>query len=482
MKTKELELSMASANKYLDMCQRYGTTEDREFLKELIEDSYKNKNWLWEIFEKSPYYNGKGQLVIPTKYERPADEYHIHSYGDYIHGLADTYYVEYKTEDGLTVHDLYKKKEDVRYILNVFNYIGDHEVLIDGQEPEYWEERYNDAIFEYNKAIDDTYDYYGAYISYEERELQEKLYLLSDVIHNTVGSTLTDYRLEELQKQFPRAQARVGIKMSKFILKALRQCGIAERVLVDENNQFNKKYTDYCTAIKPMVCTKWSVLSINFTDYLTMSNGFKWTSCLNTNPFARGMYSSGFNMGRVLDYALDNCTMVFYTIDENYEGSDFELEPKITRQLFNFNGSRLIQGRLYPQDDIGRRDFYNQYRENVEFLLSQAMGEANLWSAPVRGVFGVDGYEEDVVELLYDDYDNADYIDILDIACHGGDERDFQSEVNHVYLRGNKNKTRGYGKLNIGNPHKFCMCCGSPMREYWHESILCADCTSEFSI
>ena len=207
-----------------------------------------------------------------------------------------------------------------------------------------------------------------------------------------------------------------------------------------------------------------------------MCHGDTWTSCLNTDKngyFTSGRYGHGFNSRRCLDYALDSTTMVFYTIDENYDGDDFELQPKCTRQLFHFGEGKLVQARLYPQSNVSRREIYTQYRNNVEHLLADAMGEANLWSAPVRGTIACGG---SVVDTPYYYSSNGDYIDFLNIACHDSGERDFQSEVNYVVFRGSNEQEDNGKPMMIGSTDAVCIMCGDTMDEDYHESIVCECC------
>ena len=211
-----------------------------------------------------------------------------------------------------------------------------------------------------------------------------------------------------------------------------------------------------------------------------MSHGSNWTSCLNTDKlrnFTGGNFSDGFNSRRVLDYALDPSTMVFYTIDENYDadgnGDDWELQPKTTRQLFHFGEGKLVQSRLYPQGNTARRSIYTQYRENVEKLLADALGEANLWSAPERGMIRLD---DNIVKLPYDEVYNGDFVDFLSFANHAGWENDFQEEVNYVVLKGSTNRTDNGIPMQIGSTEPVCIMCGDKLSEGYNNSISCSYC------
>ena len=122
---------------------------------------------------------------------------------------------------------------------------------------------------------------------------------------------------------------------------------------------------------------------MNPLDYLTMSFGNSWASCHTIDKTNKrrmpnsyeGMYSSG-----TVSYMLDKPSMVFYTVDAAYEGKDFWHEPKINRQMFHWAEDKLVQGRLYPQDNDGNGGAYTPYREIVQKIMSEIFEFPNLWT------------------------------------------------------------------------------------------------------
>ena len=116
-----------------------------------------------------------------------------------------------------------------------------------------------------------------------------------------------------------------------------------------------------------------------------------------------GMYSSG-----TVSYMLDAPSMVFYTVDASYNGNDFWNEPKINRQMFHWGEEKLIQGRLYPQDNDGNNSAYTPYREIVQSIMSELFGFPNLWAVG-KGTSASGGYicSEGTHYRDYDNYDNC---------------------------------------------------------------------------
>lgn len=473
-----IEYVLDQANNYLDKCRIYGEHENRNGLITNIEKSVESKKWLENIFKNHPAYNGKGQIVLPMEIEREIDADEIRDFADYIEKIGKKYLVKEAEIDGYTYKKARDEKNKLDRYITAINYLGvpDSDVVIKGKPFTEYRQEYNrfDKIcddFEYGDYI---YFGYNEYITSESSDLFGKARNLSYVIRNCVGKQLEDEgNIEILSRDFPHSQCRSGAKITRVIQKCLKEIGLYQLAIENEKETYNRMYAAYCDAVSPLKVKKWSVISINFVDYLTMCNGKNWTSCLNTDKnghFTNGEWASGFNSRRVLDYALDPSTIVFYTIDEDYEGDDFEFQPKNTRQLFHFDEGKLVQSRLYPQSRVSRRNIYTQYREVVEKVLADAMNEANLWSAPTRGTISL---YDNIVALPYEYESNGDYIDFLSSACHGYDENDFQDEVNYVVFRGSTNQEDNGVPMTIGSTEAVCIKCGCEMRESHHVSISC---------
>lgn len=469
------------ANEILDKCRIYGDASERHGLRENIENSIAAKSSLWEIFKNSPFHNGKGQLIIPMEIDRPCDEQIIEEYAQYIKDIAYKYFLVDERIEGYNHEEASSKRYNLERLIRAVNYmsLSDNDVVIKGKPFGEYRDEYRKLEEIEDRFEEECYCTYGKYVSYENKRKYDKVYNLANAISRCIGHLLEDEDdIAYLSENFPRSQCRKGIKISRVVQKCLKEIGLYDLAITNEREVFNKKYSHWTDAVSPMKIKKWSVLSINYVDYLTMSHGSNWTSCLNTdkdNVFSSGCYGDGFNSRRTLDYALDSTTMVFYTVDESYDGDDFELQPKQTRQLFHFGEGKLIQARLYPQGETSRRSIYTQYRENVEYLLANAMGEANLWSAPERGMLSVGG---GIVDIGYE-YHSGNYIDFLRSACHGGEERDFQSEVNYVILRGSNGNEDNGKPVIIGSRDAVCIMCGERMSESYAEAISCEDCYAE---
>lgn len=237
------------------------------------------------------------------------------------------------------------------------------------------------------------------------RKLPNGIFCFLTEINNMTGQYIDDYIVERLDNISPDLHAHKGQKMSRVINKLLTYVGFNK--LPDYNREFAK----YADALNPLQITRHTVLSVNPLDYLTMSFGNSWASChtidkdnkRNMPNSYEGMYSSG-----TVSYMLDKPSMVFYTVDASYNGNDFWNEPKINRQMFHWGEEKLVQGRLYPQDNDDDNSAYTPYREIVQNIMSELFEFPNLWtvakgtSAAGRYVCSYGTHYRD-----YDCYDNC---------------------------------------------------------------------------
>lgn len=466
---------LEKANDFLDMCEIYKERDDREHLIDNIKMSIESKQWIFNILSNCEGWNGKGQVVLPVSFERPISEREIDRFSEFLYTYQkrilkdvvfdiNNYIGTYKE-----MKDLYNQYRDYVYYIDCLN-LDYQDVIIKGKPLSFYNEE-RSTLLGIIRDIETNSDYKrirGSYVTHESEKEYKLAKLARDMIEMNNHKFITsESTIDEINNSFG-IRISSGVKTTRAVLKMIKATRLYAEIIKNEEDEkeFNRAYSRYCDAINPLSIKKWTVISVNFVDYLTMSYGYKWTSCLNTDKnqrLTRGMWGDGFNSRRTLDYALDPSTIVFYTIDSDYAGDDFELQPKETRQLFHFNGSRLIQSRLYPQGDDSRSHLYTQNREIIEKVLTEGMGVPNLWSAPTKGIIYID---DDIVSVPYEYHSLADYIDFLSIACHGSDEREFQDQVNYVTLKGT-----GGGTVEIGSIDAVDIVDGSRLPQDYTTSI-----------
>lgn len=166
---------------------------------------------------------------------------------------------------------------------------------------------------------------------------------------------------------------------------------------------WNGRFAELGDAINPLEIKRWTIISINPIDYLTMSFGNSWSSCQTIDKLNErrvdsehnysGMYCSG-----TLSYMLDGATVIMYTVDEKYKGKDFCLEDKMNRCNFHIGEDKFIQGRLYPdgRNACSETSMASQFRTVFQKVLAECVGEPNLWKvlkgANHCGTYGQSAY------------------------------------------------------------------------------------------
>ena len=314
-------------------------------LNEIIDTWANNKKDLITAFKKHPnYLEGKFMIVFSHDFERGID---LNALGGFKSWVINKDVVNYVKENNFMPESMKK------------------ETLLNGQK--YPTEIFN-FLFEIPKY---TFQY--------------------------IDSEFAD----KLNRICPEVHAHDGQKTSRVINKLLTYIGVSK------HPEYNREFAKYADALNPLKITRHTILSVNPLDYLTMSFGNSWASCHTIDKQNKrkmpnsyhGMYSSG-----TISYMLDSPSMVFYTVDASYDGNDFWNEPKINRQMYHWGEDKLIQGRLYPQDNDGCSTGYTAFRSIVQKIMSEIFDFPNFWTVS-KGTSEAGKYIESE-GTHYRDYDN----------------------------------------------------------------------------
>ena len=202
------------------------------------------------------------------------------------------------------------------------------------------------------------------------------------------GKTIEDTEVvDRINTLLPQAHAHLGEKWSRVVNKICTYLGY------NKHEKYNRQFALFADALSPLQITRHTVLSINPLDYLTMSFGNSWSSCHTIDKKNKrkrggttyqGCYSSG-----TISYMLDGSSIVFYTTSPDYDGNNYWSQDKITRQMFHYGEEKLIQGRLYPQDNDGASDSYTTNRNIVQELIASIFDFPNLWTVS-HGITNID--------------------------------------------------------------------------------------------
>ncbi len=200
--------------------------------------------------------------------------------------------------------------------------------------------------------------------------IYERSYFFADKV--------TEFCYNYVTSEFPEEAKAIGIKpgqkMSRFMNKVYTYYG------VDKYPLYNKLFAALSDSLNPLSEERTAVLSVNYPDFLLMSNGNSWSNCHTITPRDgyRGQHRAG-----CLSYAADGVTMLFYTIENPNFNRPYE-EKKVTRQVFFYKNGLLVQERLYPKthDEDDASDVnspVSQYRQIVQDIIAKCENDNSGW-------------------------------------------------------------------------------------------------------
>lgn len=393
----------------LEMCGCYNYKP--QYIDKWIEQWFNAKKPMIEtIFERHPYYDGLGKIVFPETFTREIDVNAIYKFANYLRtAIADT--VEEQKIDGMTYEEAKNKKYFYERIYEInsdimSNGYGTHyDVDLENTISKFVEDKYEE--YEKLKNIvrrfsSSSYEYFGNKRVLTS-ELEAKGYYKACSLVNIISerSNMKQFMSEETVSNFKycfdsRIRFSAGQKLSRAVGKVAKHYGF------DKLKDWNKEYAAFCDAVNPLQVEKWTVVSANPVDYLTFCFGNCWSTCSNIDKRnVRGVkigasHSSitsyvnedyvfrGEHAAACLSYMFDDSSFVYYTVSKDYNGKDYQLEPKESRIIFSVSSdfTTLLQSRLYPQcnDDNADDSAYKKTREIVQKIICDSLGVPNLWS------------------------------------------------------------------------------------------------------
>ena len=308
--------------------------------------------------------------------------------------------------------------------------------------------------------------------------LPNKLYdFLTFDIRDILSKSIDQEIANKINALIPSIRASNGQKTSRVINKICTYLGY------NKHSDYNREFAKYADALNPLAIKRHTVLSINPLDYLTMSFGNSWASCHTIDKenkrgmpnSYRGAYSSG-----TMSYMLDPSSMVFYTVDKSYEGTDYWTQPKINRQMYHWGNEKLIQGRLYPQDNDGCKGEYDAYRNIVQNIMSVILDIPNLWTIK-RGTNAISQYTSSY-GTHYRDYL---YFESCTLSRIKGSENESQMIIreNPICIKCGNTHSDEENICCCDEEYEYCEHCGRRLDdeddEYWvGDYCYCRDCVS----
>lgn len=301
----------------VDLLSEYDYEYNEYALDDIIDEWARQKAGLIDAFKKHPnYLEGKFMIVFDADYERSIDIRASYRFRDWLRGEIIPYYTETLPQE------------------------------IKDKTP-YW--------------------------CYIPDALDNFIYYLHNYAERCVSESTAAY----LNEICPALRVHAGQKTSRVVNKLCCYLGY------DKAPDYNKEFAKYADSLSPITIKRHTVLSINPLDYLTMSFGNSWASCHTIDKTnKRGMpnsYSGCYSSGTI-SYMLDSSSMILYTVDASYDGNEYWNQPKINRQMFHYGEEKLVQARLYPQDNDNSGGVYTPYRNIVQNIISTIFDFPNLWT------------------------------------------------------------------------------------------------------
>ena len=165
----------------------------------------------------------------------------------------------------------------------------------------------------------------------------------------------------------------------KKIVAGQKTSKVVKRILeLDGYQKYHSEFVEFSDYINEKEQPGCYVVSLNFIDYLRMSDGHSWSTCMTTDPRNTRRLKERYNGQHVqgcLSYANDHVTYITYFITEDPDKVKPEQQDKIYRQCMHVRKDKLmyINGRVYPKGNDGEADIY----DTMNSLFQKVMGFEN---------------------------------------------------------------------------------------------------------
>lgn len=442
------EMRKELLNEMMELYMTYDYAPTEKGVNAQLDEWAKNKGNLIKWMENHPNYNGKFQIAFDVDFQRRIDIAAIITFFDYLKSLVPESKIGPFTFS--EVYEIKEKLGDIVYLFERFDGIRN----INEYDKEYYKSEYEKFMnyvgeFKRRFRLSNSCAY-----SMKNYELKNKIdCLINELRAMDCISHIADEKIaQKFNYYFPELKATNGQKISRIVNKLCKQLGF------DKDKDYNREFAKFSDAINPLTIKRHTVLSCHPVDYLTMSFGNSWSSCHTIDKKNKrdmpnsyqGQYSAG-----TLSYMLDETSAVFYTVDAKYDGDKLELEPKINRCMFHIGEYKVVQGRVYPQDNDGENSIYTEIRNIVQKIIADCWGKPNMWVLK-KGTSAC-AYVTNTKGVHYKDYLNYD-------SC------------NVSYLKLDESGIVNDESITIGH-NPICPQCGD--EHTYEESVECIYCYDE---
>lgn len=296
-----------------------------------------NKSDMIRKMVKHPNYNGNLQIVVPAYITRSMNASQANNVLSRIENSLMRSPELFKDKSGKTAYDYLKAFSDT-----IGKFASPSEIVRHDEVGNVFDS-YSSTL-----ASESTYNRYASISS-----------CICDIRYYGAGGRVTDNLAE-------RINCRLNLEKKK-VCEGQKSSKVVNRLLHMTNNydEFNKLFTQYADFVNENKQNGYYVVSLNFLDYLRMSDGNSWSSCHTTDytntRHMQNTYSGQYVQG-TLSYALDNVSYITYFTDTDTDTKHPDRSWKVCRTMYHVkpDESIYIQGRVYPQDSDGNGEVYNE--------------------------------------------------------------------------------------------------------------------------
>ena len=262
------------------------------------------------------------------------------------------------------------------------------------------------------------------YVFSEMLLTSETLKILNEFVSSDLNQFLDNSLINCIDNISTSFKFKAGQKTSRAVNKIFATVG------ADNLPEYNKLFAQFADSVNPLQIDRTAVLSVNPIDYLLMSNGTGWKSCHNLKD--------GCHMAGTLSYMCDETSMIFFTIEN--EEDDIQFATKITRNVFCYSDGKLLQSRLYPDNNETSKQ---NYRQIVQSIFADCLELPNIWRLEKNFDTMLENIRTYDYSLHYADYSYDNYYPNISFL------KDFESNDK---------------KILIGSK-SYCIECGSGLND-----------------
>ena len=378
---------MITVNDMMNWLDNHDVNYTKDGVQEIYDEWFESKQALIEKLRKHPNWDEDAMAIIlkEESYDRGFNKQAIKRFYNWVTSQISAELS--KINKNKYIYDLNKELAVItNMISNYQNYLKDYfkilkiNPLIDGDPMIY-------TVKDRKIVVESILSNYDEIFGYDvEKDIATKYRKVTDAlsVFFDAENFLATKEQANAVNNILDLKAVEGQKISKIIRKICCTIGLDKVTDVQDMGTytkdmgFNREYAILTDDINPFTFKKITVISVNPLDYWSMSHGKKWKSCHYVGDGEDGCYSSGTE-----SYMLDGVSVIYYIIDENYEGKEYYSQPKERRCVFCIepDGDMILESRVYPDGrDGGDQTLAGQFRNVMQKVVADCWDKNNYWN------------------------------------------------------------------------------------------------------